>query len=195
MGLGPQHLPAVVDDRELARGRFLRFVDRDGWEFADRVGITGIVGIIAVTDDRELLLVEQRRPPVRGLVLELPAGLVGDEEGTEQEGLVEGARRELREETGFEALRWEIVASGPTSPGTTSEIIALLRATGLRRVGPGGGHGSESLTVHPVPLDGAEAWLHAREKTGVLVDLKIYAGLWFARRAASGQGGATGLIG
>jgi ADP-ribose pyrophosphatase len=171
----------VVDERELARGRFLRFVVRDGWEFADRVGIAGIVGIVAVTDDRELLLVEQHRPPVGGAVLELPAGLVGDEIGTEHEGLLDGARRELREETGYEAVNWEVVASGPTSPGTTSEIIALVLATGLTRVGPGGGQGGESLTVHLVPLDGAETWLHAREKTGVLVDLKIYAGLWFAR--------------
>jgi ADP-ribose pyrophosphatase len=170
----------VVDDRELARGRFLRFVVRDGWEFADRVGITGIVGIVAVTDDRELVLGEQRRPPVGGAVLELPAGLVGDEIGTELEGLLDGARRELREETGYEAANWEVVASGPTSPGTTSEIIALVLATGLTRVGPGGGQGGESLTVHLAPLDGAEAWLQAREKAGVLIDLKIYAGLWFA---------------
>jgi ADP-ribose pyrophosphatase len=179
--LGSEYLSAVVDERELARGRFLRFVVRDGWEFADRVGITGIVGIVAVTDDRKLLLVEQHRPPVGGAVLELPAGLVGDEAGTEHEDLVDGARRELLEETGFEAANWEVVASGPTSPGTTSEIIALLLATELTHVGPGGGHGAESLTVHEVPLDDAEAWLCEREKTGVLIDLKIYAGLWFAR--------------
>jgi ADP-ribose pyrophosphatase len=171
----------VVDEREVARGRFLRFVVRDGWEFADRIGITGIVGIVAVTDDRKLLLVEQHRPPVGGAVIELPAGLVGDEAGTEHEDLVEGARRELREEAGFEAANWEVVASGPTSPGTTSEIIVLLLATGLTRVGTGGGQGGESITVHQVPLDGAEAWLHGRERAGALVDLKIYAGLWFAR--------------
>lgn len=175
----------MVDERELVRGRFLRFVVRDGWEFADRVGITGIVGIVAITDDRKLLLVEQERPPVGGAVLELPAGLVGDEAGAEHEGILEGARRELREETGFEAANWEVVASGPTSPGTTSEIITLLVATGLTRVGPGGGQGAESLAVREVPLDGAEEWLRAREKTGVLVDLKIYAGLWFARRVAN----------
>jgi ADP-ribose pyrophosphatase len=175
----------VVNDRELVVGRYLRFVVRDDWEFADRVGITGIVGIVAVTNDRKLLLVEQHRPPVGGAVLELPAGLVGDEAGREHEDLVDGARRELREETGFEAANWEVVARGPTSPGTTSEIVALLLATGLTRVEPGGGHGCESLIVHEVPLDGAEAWLHAREKTGVLIDLKIYAGLWFARSVAA----------
>jgi ADP-ribose pyrophosphatase len=172
----------MVEDRELARGRFLRFVVRDGWEFADRIGITGIVGIVAVTDDAKLVLVEQHRPPVGARVIELPAGLVGDEAGTEQEDLVTGARRELREETGYEAARCEVLARGPTSPGTTSEIIALLLATGLTRVGPGGGHGGESLTVHEVPLGRAEEWFTAREAEGILVDVKVYAGLWFARR-------------
>lgn len=170
-----------MEDRVLHSGRYLRFVVRDGWEFADRVGITGIVGIVAVTDERRLVLVEQYRPPVAARVLELPAGLVGDEPGGAAESLIEGARRELLEETGYVARNWSIAASGPTSPGTTSEVIALLLATGLTRAGAGGGAGDESLVVHEVPLDMAEAWLKAREVEGILVDLKIHAGLAFAR--------------
>jgi ADP-ribose pyrophosphatase len=167
-------------------GRFLRFVVRDGWEFADRIGITGIVGLVAVTPDSRLLLVEQERPPVGGRVIELPAGLVGDEPESAGEGLVAGGIRELREETGYEADHWSILATGPSSPGTTSEVITLLLATGLRRVGAGGGAGGERLEVHEVPLDGIEAWLAEQEGRGAQVDLKVYAGICFARRTAPG---------
>jgi ADP-ribose pyrophosphatase len=156
-------------------------VVRDGWEFADRTGIGGIVAIVAVTPEGRLLLVEQDRPPVIGRVLELPAGLVGDEPGSEGEDPVAGARRELLEETGFEADRWEVVAEGPVSPGTTSEVITLLRATGLHRTGPGGGTGPESLVVHEMPLEGAARWLADREREGLQVDLKVWAGIFFAR--------------
>ncbi len=179
----PPEPPPRNGDLVLATGRFLRFVVRDGWEFADRIGITGIVGLVAVTDERRLLLVEQSRPPVGGPVLELPAGLVGDQEGAAGEDLTAGAQRELREETGYEASNWTLLATGPVSPGTTSEMLTLLLATGLRRVGPGGGSGTESLVVHEMPLDAAEAWLRARERAGSIIDLKVFAGVYFARRA------------
>ena len=172
-------------DRVLAAGRFLRFVVRDGWEFAERVGISGIVGIVAITPERKLLLVEQERPPISRRVIELTAGLVGDEPGTADENLLSGAARELREETGYVATSWRILASGPTSPGTTSEEITLLLATGIKRVAAGGGTGEERLEVHEVPLDGIEEWLRVRGTLGVAIDLKVYAGIYFARRAES----------
>jgi ADP-ribose pyrophosphatase len=169
------------NERVEARGRFLDFVIRDGWEFADRRGITGIVGVVAVTPEGRLLLVEQYRPPVRVPVLELPAGLVGDGPEEEAESLVEGARRELLEETGYDATHWTAVARGCTSPGTTSEIMTLFLATGVTRVGPGGGSNGESIRVHAVALEEADVWLAGREAEGILIDLKVYSGLHFAR--------------
>jgi ADP-ribose pyrophosphatase len=182
---GPDQRRTGEGDRVLAAGRYLRLVVRRGWEFADRAGITGIVGIIALTPAGSLVLVEQERPPVNGTVIELPAGLVGDEEGSAGEDLLTGAARELREETGYEADRWSIVAAGPASPGTTSEVITLLLATGLRKVAAGGGAGEERLTVHEAPLDDIEEWLAAQERRGAQVDLKVHAGICFARRALS----------
>ncbi len=76
----------------LAKGRHLQLVSRDGWEFAERPNVTGIVIIVAVTPEDNVILVEQNRPPVGGRVIELPAGLAGDVAGSEAEAL-RGSRK------------------------------------------------------------------------------------------------------
>lgn len=169
--------------RELGAGKHLRLVSRDGWEFVERPGIHGIVIVVAVTPERRLVLVEQRREAVDAVVLELPAGLAGDGESPAGEPLEEAARRELLEETGWDASAMERVASGPPSAGVTSEIVTFFRARGLRKAGSGGGVEGEAITVREVPLDGVEAFLAQREADGVLVDPKVWAGLLFARRS------------
>ena len=109
-----------------------------------------------LTEQREVLLVEQFRPPVQAHVIEFPAGLAGDIAGQEHEPLVEAARRELLEETGYEAREIHEVFTGPSSAGLTDECITFLVATGLHKVAAGGGDEHESIVVHAVPL--AEAW-------------------------------------
>ncbi len=142
----------------IASGRFLKLVRRGTWEFVERMGTSGAVCIIAVTEDRKLVLIEQPRPAMNGPVIELPAGLVGDGEDAGELGSV-AANRELIEETGFEAARIEEVASGPVTPGLSNETVALFLATGLRRVGAGGGVDGEDITVHEVPLAEVEEFL------------------------------------
>jgi ADP-ribose pyrophosphatase len=164
----------------LGEGKYLRLVVEDGWEFVERKSTTGIVVIVAVTDAQELLLVEQLRPPVRSRVIELPAGLAGDVPGQEGEDLAAAARRELSEETGYEAASMTALGGGPPSSGTTSEMVTFFRATGLRRAGSGGGDAHEDIEVHAVPLADLRPWLRAREGDGRLVDPKVFAGLALA---------------
>ncbi len=163
----------------LGIGKFLRLVKAGRWEYVERTNARAVVGIVAVTDDGHLILTEQFRPPVGQPVIELPAGLVGDE-STGSESIEAAARRELLEETGFQADRLEVLTEGPPSAGMSAEVITLLRAAGLKRRGAGGGIDNESITVHAVPLDGARRWLDARSRTGALIDPKVYAGLYFA---------------
>ncbi len=175
----------------LGEGRFLRLVRRRGWERCERLRARGIVVIVAVTPAGELLLVEQHREAVGAPVLELPAGLAGDEPGCEEESLEEAARRELREETGWEAAELERLSAGPPSAGLSSEVVTLMRARGLVRRDAGGGAGDERIVVHAVPLGEVAVWLQRQETAGRLVDPKVWAGLWFAAAGAphtSGDG-------
>jgi ADP-ribose pyrophosphatase len=166
----------------LAEGSYLRMLRRDGWEYVERRGITGIVVIAAVTPDREIVLVEQYRIPVHSRCIELPAGLAGDRPGEESEPLAAAARRELLEETGYEASALELVVAGPISPGMSTESVSLFLARGLAKVGPGGGDESEDIIVHRVPLDRVEPWLASKATGGALVDPKVYTGVYFALR-------------
>lgn len=160
-------------------GRFLGLKERDRWEYAFRTNASGVVVLVPVTDAGELVLVEQYRIPVQSRVMELPAGLVGDT-GDFDEDFKIAAQRELIEETGYRATLLEELLTSPSTPGMADEIITIYYASGLVRVGPGGGDGNEDITVHHVPLEGAAAWLDARMAEGIMLDPKIYAGLYWA---------------
>jgi len=163
----------------LHKGKHLNLVRRGNWEFAQRSNISGIVGIVAVTDDGKLILVEQYRPPVDKRVIELPAGIAGDLEEAKGESLADAARRELIEETGYAAVEMKQIAHGPMSAGLSDEIITMFLATGLTKQTDGGGDASEDIVVHLVPLDDIDAWLASQEQQGKLIDVKIFSGLRF----------------
>lgn len=166
----------------LAEGAFLRLVRAGGWEYVERTRLSGIVVILAVTDDRRLILTEQFRKPVGKRVIELPAGLAGDVEGAEGEALATAAHRELQEEAGYEAAEMVFLTEGPPSAGLSTEMITFFRARGLKPCGAGGGDGTEDILVHGVRLDEVAAWLELRRKEGLLIDPKVYAGLYFVER-------------
>src|SRR5699024_5375128 len=125
----------------------------------------------------------QPRLPVDTAVIELPAGLVGDIEGEEDESLVTAAARELEEETGYRAAELREVMAGPPSAGLANENAVFYLARGLTKVGAGGGDDSEQITPHVVSLAKIRGWLAAREAEGLLIDPKVYAGLYFAEHA------------
>ncbi len=162
----------------LGVGRYLRLVDVDGWEFAERTRGSGVVAIVAVTDDHCLVLTEQYRPAVKADVIDLPAGMVGDADEFVGEHFQTAAARELEEETGFQAALWTRLVTVPTSPGLTSETVVLFLAEHLSRTGSGGGDAGESIRVHIVPLSDLPDWLQRRTDAGQLIDPKVYAGLW-----------------
>ncbi len=162
------------------QGKFIRAVSEDGWEWVERTNASGAVVIVPITERGELVLIEQYRIPLHAPVIELPAGLAGDTAGDEGESLLVAAQRELLEETGFEADRWEYLTEGPSSAGLATEVFALFLARDARRVAPGGGDSAEEITVHVVAYAELEAWLDRRRAAGALIDPKVFAGLYFA---------------
>jgi len=157
------------------KGRYLSLVERDGWEYATRVNPVVAV-LVAWLADHRLLLVEQFRKPVENAVIELPAGLVGDQG---EESVFEAGHRELVEETGYAATKLTEIMRCPTSAGMTDETAVFLAASGLEQVGAGGGDASEAITVHAVAGDEIDAWLRTQLELGKAVDPKVFTALYW----------------
>jgi len=176
-----QRIPADADApvETLFQGRWLTLCQRGRWEYVERNNPAGAVIIVAVTPDDNVLFVEQYRVPIHQFTIEMPAGLVGDLAGEEDEGALLAAQRELEEETGWRCERVEYLHAGPSSSGMSTEQITFVRALGLTRVGRGGGDETENIVVHEIPRSEAGDWLFARAAEGYSIDPKLFAGLWF----------------
>jgi len=166
-------------------GKYLRMIRRGTWEYAERAHAGGLAAIIlAVTPEDKIVFVEQFRVPLQANTIEMPAGLVGDIHADESIEL--SAIRELEEETGWTAEHAEVLLIGPVSSGSTNERVAFVRATGLTKVGEGGGDGDENITVHEVPRTQAAAWLVRKLGEGYQLDAKLWAGLWMIEHHLDG---------
>ena len=121
------------------QGKFITAKVQGKWEYVSRArGIKAAV-ILAIDDADHVLLVEQFRDPLGKACLELPAGLIGDDDSAPGEDAATAAVRELEEETGYTAKRMELIGEFYSSPGMVSESFTLLRAHDLSQIGPGGG--------------------------------------------------------
>jgi ADP-ribose pyrophosphatase len=151
-------------------GRFIEAKRLGKWEYVSRTRGVGAAAILAV-EDGHVLLVEQYRVPLGARCLELPAGLVGDEEKGEDVAIA--AIRELEEETGYRAERAVDLGRFYASPGMSSEGFTLIRAEGLTRAGEGGGVAGEDIEVHRVKLEAMAAFVAGRRAAGVAIDAKL----------------------
>lgn len=132
----------------------------------------GAVAIVALDDDRNVVLVHQYRHPVERRLWELPAGLLdmGDEPPHET------AARELEEEAGLAAENWRVLVDLISAPGFSDESVRVFLATGLTEVGRPDAHDEEAdLTVMRVPLDDAVQMVLAGEIVNSLASAGILA--------------------
>ena len=151
-------------------GRYIAAKKRGAWEYVSRTRNISAAVILAV-DDGHVLLVEQYRVPLGRTCLELPAGLIGDED--EGEAVEIAAARELEEETGYRPARMIPLGYYHSSPGMVSEGFTLLRAEGLTKVGEGGGLEDENIVVHRVSLQDVPAFVAQKRAEGHAIDVKM----------------------
>ena len=134
----------------------------------------GAVGIIALDDDGNVLLVNQYRHPVQQRLWEPPAGLL-DEVG---EDPLDAAKRELFEEAHYRADRWDVLVDAFTSPGMTDESVRIYLA---REVRPAEGERHEGrdeeldMPARWVPLDDALAAILAGRMHNPMAIMGLFA--------------------
>jgi ADP-ribose pyrophosphatase len=152
-------------------GKYIRVVREGTWEFVERCG--GVHAVVILAEHHgKIILVEQVRVPLgKRKCLELPAGLVGDEDPNAT--VEDTAIKELEEETGFTAERIETLGEFFSSPGMVAEGFTLVRAHGLRRIGEGGGNEHEEIEVHLVPRAEIAAFVATKRGEGCAIDVKM----------------------
>ncbi|MXO85765.1 NUDIX domain-containing protein [Altererythrobacter aurantiacus] len=154
------------------QGRFVTMKRKGRWEYASRARGIRAAAIIAL-DEGHVILVSQYRMALGKRCLEIPAGLIGDDDGEEGESPEVAAARELEEETGYRAERFENLGLFYSSPGMVSEGFTLLRAHGLEKVGEGGGTDSEDIAVHRIALDALPDFVKRWREAGHAVDVRL----------------------
>lgn len=181
----------IIEKKTVWEGRFLRlalttYIDSYGtvreWESFERVNCKGIVAVVPVTDNKEVLLTRQFRPPVNGYVIEFPAGL-NDRGDT----LEEAAKRELLEETGYAAREMIFLTEGPMSSGASGEILTVFLAKDIA-LNQVQGQGiiekdeTEDIEVLKIPITELYQKLDELRLEGNHIDLKIFGLIELAKK-------------
>lgn len=176
----------VIGKEVVWEGRFLRclrltYRDSKGmvrqWETVERVNCDGVVAVVPITDNSEVILIRQFRPPVNKYVIEFPAGL--NDRGEE---LKDAASRELLEETGYSAGEMIFLARGPLSSGSSREVLTVFLARGLEYIGAGQRDETEDIEVIKIPIDNIYDALTRLVEDGNYIDLKVTGLIEMAKR-------------
>jgi len=174
-------LPKTIKSERLYHGRIFDLIIEDIEETPGTIRTCEIVShpggavVVPLLDNGEVILVRQYRYPHKKFIVELPAGKLEPHEDP-----LSAAQRELQEETGYTADRYEKLTTILTTPGFCSEVLHIYLATGLKKSEQGQNldEGEQSLTVEYIPISTAvEMIVH-----GEIDDSKTIAGILLTDR-------------
>jgi ADP-ribose pyrophosphatase len=163
----------VEAEREIFKGRIIRLVNKDlvlpngrNTTFSI-VEHPGAVAIVPVFDNGDVVLLRQFRPTIGAELYEIPAGTL--EPG---ESPLATAKREIVEETGFKARKWQKIAEFYTAPGFCTEYMHVYVAQGLS---PASAEGDADEIIRPIRMSLKKALQLVQQKK--VRDAKSIAGL------------------
>ncbi len=174
-------MPKTIKSEQLFHGRIFDLVieevkEQDGnIRRCELISHPGGGVVIPLFDNGDVLLVRQYRYPHKKFVLEAPAGKLEPNEDP-----IDCAKRELIEETGFSADKFEKLTAIYTTPGFCNEVLHIYLATGLNKskLGQNLDDGEQSLTVEILPLTRAVEMI----TDGKIVDSKTIVGILLTER-------------
>lgn len=146
------------------------------WEFVRRKVHGRIVAVVALTPDRQIVLIKIFRVPLNGYIVECCAGLA-DQRGENETVL---ARRELLEETGYQCDNLRPIMSGPFNAGLNADEIVFYLGTNARLVAEPQLETAEDIEVMLVPTSDLASFL-TNPPNGVRVDVKLWSLIPFVR--------------
>lgn len=123
-----------------------RMVNGKNWEFVSRKNVKDIVCIVPFVANENIMLIKQYRPAIGKKIIEFPAGLVD-----KGETVIQAAKREMLEETGYELLKPHMFGVGYSSPGMTDENITLIFGNVGKDIRPAE-EGISLMILHPYDI-------------------------------------------
>jgi ADP-ribose pyrophosphatase len=185
-------MTAKINDRQiLYRGRVYNLIKENvtlengvtaDMEYIEHPGATAIIPMLS---DSQILLLKQYRHSLREYIWEIPAGTLDPEEK-----IIECAKRELIEETGYSAEKWHKLGEITPLPGYSDERIHIYLATDLQPAEQDLDK-DEIIHVHQVSFNEAVEMI----KSGDIQDAKTIAGLLMARNRPGGHPQAFNFAG
>ena len=174
-------LPKIVKSERLYHGRIIDLIIEEVKDVSGNIRKREIVShpggsvIVPLLDNGNVIFVRQYRYPHKKFILEVPAGKLEPNE----DPLI-AAQRELQEETGYIADKYEKLTTMFTTPGFCNEVLHIYLATGLKKSEHGQNldEGEQSLTVEYIPFSTAVEMI-ARGEIG---DSKTIAGILLTER-------------
>ena len=176
----------IGKDHVVHEGKFLRTIHRSftgisgkrgEWEMVRRKIYGRIVGVVALTKHNEVVMNKIYRIPLKSYILEFPAGL-SDKKGESEISL---ARRELLEETGYAAKKFELLVRGNFNAGITADELSLYLARDAKKIKEPEHENAEDIEVITIPLSRFYDYL-VRPPKGVKIDIKTFGILYLLRK-------------